>query len=754
MGQQSDANIWLFDLNAVERLVVSAAHASECELAGFYRRDGDSMALVTRMGGVADIALSADHPLVRGAEQDKLHPTVVLDSAIDGWPTPDESTVTPFAVLVPLVGDNAVDGLLVLGSLEKKKCLSAAQYYVLGSIAAQMLEELNDGQATANHRTAVHGRGDRGAGERLRLLESAVVNARDSILITEAEPVDCPGPRIVYCNPAFTQTTGYTEAEVLNRTPRILQGPLTDRVALDKLKAALKAWRPVEVELTNYRKDGTPFWVELSIVPVADEKGWFTHWVSVQRDTSERKAAEAVSLRVQVAEKEKEALAVRLVERQRAEAALVYAATHDELTQLHNRAFFIERLSEAVEAIKFGNSDPAAVLFLDLDGFKLINDTLGHATGDAVLVEVAERLSKCLRESHTLARLAGDEFVILVEDVDEPNSLQEIAERINALLRYPIQTQHKDISISCSVGAVRLTTKYNNAGEVLRDADAAMYAAKRGGNGGFRLFRHFMHERALEALSLQADLKGALKEEQFDVHYQPIYDAHSRQITSVEALVRWTHPTRGSVSPSEFIPVAEHIGVIGALDHWVMETAMSQAKRWQAQSPERHLRLNINVSALELTEETYVSNLMQCAREHDFSLSDLQLEITEGVLLDDSTQTEKILSSLRAKGVRIALDDFGTGYSSLAYIDRYQLDTLKIDRSFVSRMLNNRRTMAILKSTVSLAGQLELGVVAEGVETEDQINALCAMGCGQLQGYLLCKPLPASEFTELLKNSF
>ncbi|AME26883.1 putative bifunctional diguanylate cyclase/phosphodiesterase [Burkholderia sp. PAMC 26561] len=750
------------------RLLTAAARAADCELGVLYRATTEGLVVAAHLGDADNYSFGCGFTFLDRIQAKECQPFVLeTEAGIDGWPSrTDESTsagvVARFVVVVPLVdADGAFDGQLILGSLAARGRLSAAQHFVLGTIGAQIVVA---NQQSASQRAIVDAAQPQQlvsenarSTERLRLLESAVVNARDSILITEAEPITLPGPRIVYCNPAFTRTTGYTESDVLGRTPRILHGPATDRKALATLKAALQAWRPIEIELLNYKKDGTPFWVELSIVPVADETGWFTHWVSVQRDTSERKEAQIAALRAQAAEKEREALAVSLAERQLAQQALEYAATHDELTALCNRAFVMQRIDAALRSCdklvgSEGRQDRGgAVFFLDLDGFKLVNDSFGHAVGDALLVEVATRLAQCVRPSDVLARLAGDEFVIFVERRESRDALETIARGIKAALCRSFSLLPGDLVLSCSIGILELSEAYTSASEVLRDADAAMYAAKHSGSGSFEFFQPSMHERALEVLSLQADLRKAAQANAFEVYYQPIFDSALHRIIGVEALVRWTHERRGQVSPAKFIPLAEQLGIVGAIDRWVLKTAVAQVGIWQREFPELSLHLNVNVSALELREPSFLRNLVHVTDAAGFTLSDLQIEITEGVLLDDSPSTEAMFVALRSKGVRIALDDFGTGYSSLAYLDRYPIDTLKIDRSFVMRMLQKPRTMSILRSIVLLAKNLELDVVAEGVETQEQMAALASMGCNRLQGFLLCRPLPTVEISALLR---
>lgn len=320
-------------------------------------------------------------------------------------------------------------------------------------------------------------------------MESVVVSANDSVLITEAEPVSLPGPRIVYCNAAFTKTTGYTEAEVLGKTPRILQSERTDKTALARLRAALAAWQPVEVELLNTTKDGVEFWVELSIAPVADERGWFTHWISVQRDVSDRKNAEEATVRARLAETANEALGAEIQERKRVENQLLYAAFHDDLTKLRNRPYFMERLGESLRRMKDNTGTPYAVLFIDLDRFKMVNDSLGHRAGDLLLMEASRRMEACLRPTDILARIGGDEFGVLIESRQSADCATNLARQIIETMRKPMWIGNQEVFSSCTIGVVQVTEAYSAPEELLRDADIAMYEAKRNDKGASRSSR-------------------------------------------------------------------------------------------------------------------------------------------------------------------------------------------------------------------------------------------------------------------------
>lgn len=638
--------------------------------------------------------------------------------------------------------------LVVVDEAGHRRQLSPAQAYLLEAQAAHCgtlleLEELRRGGEPAGEQS-----------QRLRLLESVAVHARDSIIITEAEPLDLPGPRILFCNAAFERATGYTAAEVMGKTPRILQGPDTDPAIRAKLRAAFAKWEPVEVELINYRKDGTPFWVELSIVPVADETGWFTHWVSVQRDITEHKAAEQLAMRMRITQIENEVLATEIHERKRMEAELVYTAYHDNLTRLRNRAFFMERLSDAIARQRAAPNNACAVLFLDLDRFKVVNDSLGHVAGDTLLKEIARRLKTCTRPQDTLARIGGDEFAILIEDGSELASAVHAAERIIEAMRAPVRLGRQEVFPGCSIGIVQSSARCDTPEALLRDADIAMYEAKRAGTGDYAVFDESMHASAVAKLQLQTDLRRAIERGEFEVVYQPIIDLAGGQVSGFEALLRWRHPVHGLTSPAEFIDAAEEIGLIRQIDRWVVQQACAQVKQWQVAHGRPDLRISVNASASEFTDAGFVAELSALLSRLDLSPSSVQLEITEGIFLNPTLSVSDTIEKIRELGVRIALDDFGTGYSSLSYINRYPIDAIKIDKSFVAGMSAAQRTLAVVELIVTLGRTLDVAIVAEGVETADEAAALTGMGCAYGQGYHFSRAVPAPQAAALLQRSW
>jgi diguanylate cyclase (GGDEF)-like protein/PAS domain S-box-containing protein len=570
--------------------------------------------------------------------------------------------------------------------------------------------------------------------ERLRFIESVVADSHDATLVTEVEPSDMPGPRIVFANAAFTRITGYEAHEVVGLTPRVLQGSGTDDSARERLRMALQTWQPIEVELLNYRKDRTPFWSELSIVPVADESGSFTHWVSVQRDVTERKANEAAAAR----------------RRSAASAEPEYRVFHDGLTGLRNRAYFNDRVKTLLKRLHEDGGQRFAVLVFDIDSFKAINESLGHRVSDRLLIEFARRLEGCTRSRDTLARLGSGEFTCLIE-AEGLADVIAVAERIIAALRTPIVLAERETFPSTSIGIAYVDAGYERAADIFRDASAAMSVAKSNGGMRYELFNEAMHADALAALRVQIDLSRALERDEFRLYYQPLVDLHAGHAYGLEALVRWQHPERGLVPPNDFIPVAEETGLIVQIGSWVLHEACRRMRRWHDEAPEREkLTLSVNVSSRQLFDPSFLLELEHALAESELDPRTLILEITESIFLDAAQDIGALFERIKTLGVRIALDDFGTGYSSLSYLERFRFDTLKIDKSFVGRLLSVEATAEIVRLIIGLAGALDMEVVAEGIEDAAQWKALRALGCVRAQGYHFSRPVPEPEVAALL----
>jgi diguanylate cyclase (GGDEF)-like protein len=443
----------------------------------------------------------------------------------------------------------------------------------------------------------------------------------------------------------------------------------------------------------------------------------------------------------------------RVIERQQAEEQLTYHALHDELTGLPNRMLFFDRLTVALGRAK--RHAPVAVLFLDLDRFKLVNDSLGHDAGDQLLVQVACRLSSALRESDTIARFGGDEFVVLCEDVVSADEVVGVAERLSQSLAAPIALADGEVFITTSIGIAFSEGPGQTPQALLRDADAALYRAKELGRGGYELFNEQMRARAVERLATVNALHRAIERDELLLYYQPIVELVSGSIVGMEALVRWQHHERGLVPPTEFIPLAEESGLIVELGRWVLREACRQARSWSEELPaSARLTMSVNLSARELQHPMVVEEVADALASARVDPRRLVLEITESVLMNDARATLDRLQQLRDLGVRLAIDDFGTGYSSLASLRRLPVDILKIDKSFIDGLGVDRDESAITRTVVRLAQALGLEIVAEGVERAEVAAELLALGCHLAQGYHFSRPLPASELEQLLRAQF
>jgi diguanylate cyclase (GGDEF)-like protein/PAS domain S-box-containing protein len=449
------------------------------------------------------------------------------------------------------------------------------------------------------------------------------------------------------------------------------------------------------------------------------------------------------------------AIALDISDRTRAEAQLIHQALHDSLTDLPNRTLLNDRLELALNRAQQSATYQFAVLFLDLDQFKVINDSLGHQVGDELLIHVAQKLQNIIRPADIAARLGGDEFVILLEHLSDLQAATEIAERILADFERPIAMSGHSIFITTSIGLVWGDRHYTEASSLLRDADIALYRAKATGRGGYAIFDVEMHVQAMKRMQLEYDLRIALDQQAFRLHYQPIVDLKTQQIIGFEALIRWRHPTRGLVSPDEFIPVAEETGLIVPMSYWVLQTACGQVAQWRSQCPHCHnLRMSINLSGYDLRQTTLVETVQQILTQAQLPAHILTLEITESMLIEDIQTAIERLLQLQALGVRISIDDFGTGYSSLSYLYNLPANYLKIDKSFVSHMQLGNTNYKIVEAVVTLSDQLGLSAIAEGIETPQQLNWLEALGCEFGQGYLLSRPLSTEAATALVSEQF
>ncbi|HEX9452063.1 MAG TPA: EAL domain-containing protein [Burkholderiales bacterium] len=464
-------------------------------------------------------------------------------------------------------------------------------------------------------------------------------------------------------------------------------------------------------------------------------------WVSEKAQAIRNDAGEIVAL---------EGIIDDITDRKRFEERLSFLAQYDVLTGLPNRALFYDRLRQAVVRAKREQA-MVGLMFLDLDRFKQINDTLGHAAGDRVLKVVAERLKGFLREVDTIARLGGDEFTVVIEGVSEPEQLSGVAEKIRNALAEPVDLDGRDMSVSASIGITIYPRDGEDIEQLIKNADIAMYHAKhRGGRQQFQFYDEGMGPLAAEHLELEAKLKRAIEKQEFLLHYQPVVDMDSGRITGMEALIRWQSP-QGLVAPANFIPLAEESGLILDIGRWVLLAACTQARKWQREGLPA-LRLAVNLSPLQLRQENLLASITEILRESGLAPQHLELEITENTVMDRSRDTIVTLTRLEHLGVRLTIDDFGTGYSSLAYLKQFPVHSLKIDRSFIRDITTDKDDAAIVSAMIAMAKSLGLGLVAEGVETRGQLEFLRAAGCRAYQGYYFSVPLPANAFAELVRR--
>ena len=591
--------------------------------------------------------------------------------------------------------------------------------------------------------------------EALRVMERAVATVSSGITIADASLPDQP---LIYCNEAFSRMTGYTPEDVLGKNCRFLQGPDTDPAAVHSLRTAVKQGAACSVVFKNYRKDRTPFWNELTLTPVFSAAGELTHFIGVQHDVSARRAVEdelglARAELLRANRELEERVQTRTLELERANEQLQYDAFHDGLTGLANRALFGVRLAHTLELEKRNPENFFAVLYLDFDRFKFVNDTLGHAVGDELLVAIAERLARCTRPSDTVARLGGDEFTMLLEDLAGVDEALAIAARVQTGLAPSFVLAGRTLFLTASLGLTVSSVGYDTADEVLRDADIAMYTAKRQGKARCVLFDTSTRAALLRKSALEADLRNAILNDELVLHYQPIVTARTGVTQNLEALVRWQHPEHGIISPGEFIPIAEESGLITKLDRWVLQTACRQLAVWHRASPDSaNLSLSVNMSSQSFEQPGLPALVTELLFESGLPASALHLELTETDIAQAADVFATNITALRALGLSLHIDDFGTGYSSLSYLQNLPSDTLKIDQSFVARMLTNHESGELVRTIVTMAKNLGLKVVAEGVETPQQLELLTALGCDYVQGYYLSKPLPAPEVERFIGN--
>ena len=556
---------------------------------------------------------------------------------------------------------------------------------------------------------------------RLRILERSVEASMHGVVIVDA--LD-PGLPIVYTNAAFSRITGYAFDEAVGRNCRFLQDEQTDPESLEEIRRGIAEHRPVHVLLRNRRKDGSVFWNELHIAPVEDENGEVTHYVGLQNDVSEQKSYEK---------------------------QLAFNATHDNLTGLANRALFEDRLEHMVKLSR-RRGTCVGVLFIDLDEFKPINDSLGHAVGDRILMEVATRLADQMREEDTLARFGGDEFVAILTDIHSEADAFDVAERLLPVIARPYRLEDHELYLSASIGIAVSESDTENPLSLIQQADMAMYRAKQQGHNTCQLFTGEINSQLLHRVGLRNDLQEAIEHEDFEVHYQPLVHSDDRRIVGLEALLRWHHPQHGHVSPATFIPLAEETGQIIPLSEWVLDRA-ARDMGILCDLGLAGARMAINLSPVQFNRPNFLDTIRRTLARTGLPAERLELELTEGILMNDTESAIEVLKELRDSAISVSIDDFGTGFSSLSYLKNLPIDTIKIDRSFVQHVETSDDDAAIVQGVISMAHHLGLRVVAEGIETDAQREILTAYGCDILQGYFFARPMPITELTDYLERT-
>lgn len=556
----------------------------------------------------------------------------------------------------------------------------------------------------------------------IRKLSMAIEQSPSSVLICDRQW------HIEFVNHKFSQLTGHQASDIKGKHP----GMLTDEAFAQRENKQL--WQNIRLqvqrvgvwqgEVNSIRKSGERFWEQVVVTPIKDSENKVTHYLILGEDISIRK---------------------------RYEQQLLRQANYDILTGLPNRMLALDRLKLALAQARRENM-LVGVMFLDLDNFKHINDTMGHDAGDNLLIEAARRISSCLRGTSTVARLGGDEFLVILPGLAGPESTEQVADRILHTFAPPYLVGGQEVFVTTSIGIAIYPTDSDNSGTLLQHADAAMYQAKSKGKSAYERFAPEMKEVSHERLQIESRLRRALELNEFELYYQPIVETASGLLTGAEALIRWNSPAMGKVMPDKFIPLAEETGLITPIGQWVLVEACSAAVRWE-KSTGHKLNIAVNVSPRQFRDPGFVEAVMNAIQDSGLEPWQLELEITERLILDNTIETADILRRLDHEGVRLSVDDFGTGFSALSYLKSYPFDTLKIDKSFVRDVMTEKDDASLVKAIINMAHSLGLKVIAEGVEEEAQTHFLTQEGCDYAQGYFYSRPAPESEFESWVRTN-
>ena len=553
--------------------------------------------------------------------------------------------------------------------------------------------------------------------EQIRLFEKVFANTNEAILISDANN------RIVATNPAFTEITGYTLDEVVGKNPSMLASGQMDVDFYEEMWSSINKAGKWQGEVIDRRKNGEFYAEWLSISALHDDSGSLTHYVALISDISERKAAEE---------------------------RMTYLAHHDVLTGLPNRMLFQDRLRQAISYAERQQTS-VALLFLDLDRFKDVNDTLGHHVGDLLLQEVTRRIRLCVRGSDTVSRQGGDEYVIMLPNLDDLGDIVQVVNKLIESIANPYELEGHTVHVTTSVGVSVYPQDGADIETLIRNADTAMYQAKDAGRNGYRFFTQEMNHTIARRVGLENKLRKALSKNELLLHYQPQVDLRSGMIVAAEALVRWQHPEDGLTSPAEFICIAEECGMIVSLGDWVLNEACRQNQEWRAMGL-HEITMAVNLSPLQLHDRSLIDTISAALSRSKMPANALELEITESAMMKNSEQAIAMLNTISGLGIRISIDDFGTGYSSLSHLKKFPVDMLKIDQTFVRDLSIDSDDAAIVSALISMAKSLGLRVIAEGVETAEQLRFLEKLDCDLIQGFHFSRPLPADEFRKLLES--
>lgn len=545
----------------------------------------------------------------------------------------------------------------------------------------------------------------------LHLLSQAVEQSPVAVMITDTQG------RIEYINDTFVSVTGYARDEVIGKTPALLKSGRTSAETYRVLWSTIGQGDEWEGELLNSKRDGALYWVYTKISPVRNSNGYITHYLAVQED---------ITLRREQEEK------------------IVFQAQYDALTGLPNRVLALDRLSQTIHTAK-REMQMVALMFIDLDDFKKINDSLGHHIGDELLIQASHRLCQAVRNEDTVARYGGDEFLVIIGDLSEIADSRTIVDKILDKFAPPFTVSGYDLVVTPSIGLAIYPNDGEDPTTLMRNADLAMYQAKDQGRNTYQFFTQEIHDYSLKRLEMERHLHHALERDEMRVFYQPLMETENRRMVGAEALIRWENATIGWVMPDRFIEIAEHTGLICPIGDWILTESCRQVQRWQTQS-HRKLHLSVNISPRQFQAKCIVKSVEHALQHSGFPAHQLHLEVTEGLLIRNQSEAKETLAELREMGVKLVLDDFGTGYSSLSYLRSFPFHSMKIDRSFVKEITTLADARSLIAAAINMGKSLGLKVVAEGVETEEQLTLLRELGCAYAQGYLFSKPQTADDF--------